>query len=99
MGDKERNLKRARRIKSAISLDLRRLRTGRITLRSVLEDPQSTSLAHCAVFIVLKTAPNLGEKGAKRVCIESKVWGYDKLGSLDKMQREEILMNLPARAR
>ena len=99
MGDKERNLKRARRIKSSVSLDLRRLKVGRITLRSVLEDPYSTSLSHCAVFVVLKNAPNLGEKGAKRVLLESKVWPLDKLGGLDKMQREEILTNLPARAR
>lgn len=99
MGDKERNLKRARRIKSAISLDLRRLKVGAITLRSVLEDPHSTSLSHCAVFVVLKSAPNLSEKSAKRILLESKVWPLDKLGNLEKIQLEEILMNLPARAR
>lgn len=99
MGDKERNLKRARRIKSAIALDLRRLKTGHITLRSVLEDPYSTSLSHCSVFNVLKASPNLGEKGAKRVLLDSKVWPLDKLGNIDRFQREEILANLPARAR
>lgn len=99
MDKKERNLKRARRIKSSIALDLRRLKTGNITLRSVLEDPESTSLKHCAVFNVLKSAPHLGEKGAKRVLLEAKVWPYDKLGTIDQFHREEILSNLPARAR
>lgn len=99
MDKKERNLKRARRIRSLTALDMRRLRSGDITLRSVLEDPQSTSLRFCGVFDVLKNAPNLGEKGAKRVLLESRVWPLDRLGALTVMQREEILMNLPARAR
>lgn len=99
MASKERNLKRARRIKSSIATDLRRLKTGQLALRSVLENPQSTSLKHCQVFNVLKSAPNLGEKGAKRVLLQSRVWPMDKLGTLSAIELDEILLNLPARAR
>jgi hypothetical protein len=96
---KEQNLRRARKIKSSIALDLRRLKNGNITLRSVLETPQSTSLVHCSVFNVLRAAPNLGEKGAKRVLLESKVWPMDKVGNLSQYELDLILSNLPARAR
>ena len=99
MTKKQRQLAKARRVRSSITDETRALKNDRITLQSVLEDPESFSLGRCRVFDVLRRAPHLGEKGAKKVLLEAKVWPLDRLRDVPLFDREEILKCLPPRAR
>jgi hypothetical protein len=93
------NLTRARRIKAAINDEFGLMKKGETSLVDVLRDPSQYQMRRCDIWDVLRRAPKLGEKGAKRVLLHAKVWPHDKLGDLTPSQRDDILAWLPARAR
>lgn len=92
-------LKKARAIRSKITLETKRMQSGDVTLHSVLEDPNSSSLGRLQVYALLRRAPGLGDKGAKRILLGCKVWPLDRVRDLDQYTREEIIKDLPPRAR
>jgi hypothetical protein len=96
---KEKRLRKARKTRSQISSDFAALRNGHITLRDVLEDPESTSLGRVVVYDVLRRSPHLGKAGAKKILLTSKVWPMDRLNDISKWDRDEILKCLPPRAK
>jgi len=87
-----------------MSAELRRLsdvnRDDHIDLDDALASPGSfLGLSRCRVYDVLRRAPHLGDKGAKRVLLQSKVWPLTRLGELQPVELEEIKRNLPGRAK
>lgn len=92
-------LQNARRIRSKITRETKLMQSGTITLRSVLEDPESFSLSRLQVYALLRRAPGLGDKGAKKVLLGCKVWPLDRVRDIDQYVREEIIKDLPPRAR
>lgn len=101
MPKKTRNdqLKRARLIRSKIAYETKRMKSGDVALESVLEDPYSSSLGRLQVYALLRRAPGLGDKGARKVLLECKVWPLDRVRDLEQFVREEIIKDLPPRAR
>ena len=79
--------------------DTRALKNGRITLESVLKDPESCSLGRLQVYALLSKAPKLGKKGAKKVLLHAGIWPLDRVRDIDLYQREEIIKALPPRVR
>lgn len=96
---RQKQLRRARKIRSSISAERRALKLGRIALTDVLGNPERFSLGRCKVFDVLKSAPGLSDKGAKKILLMEKIWPLDRLQDLSLMQREDIINALPPRAR
>lgn len=92
-------LRRARVIRSKIARETRRMQSGEVTLESVLQDPYSNSLGRLQVYALLRRAPGLGDKGAKKVLLGCKIWPLDRVRDIDQYLREEILKDLPPRAR
>jgi hypothetical protein len=83
-----------------MSRDIDALRDARIELRDALDDPGSfLGLSRCRVYDVLRHAPHMGNAGAKKVLLTSKVWPLDRLGEVSQYDREEIIKCLPPRAR
>jgi hypothetical protein len=71
-----------------------------IDLRDALEAPERyQGLSRCQVYDVLRRAPHLGPKGAKKILLTAKVWPLSRLGNLEAIERAEILRCLPPRAR
>lgn len=99
MNKRARQLQKARRIRSSITAQTRRLHDGQITLTSVLEDPKRYSLGRLTVYALLCKAPGLSSKGAKKILLETKVWPLDKVRDIELFDREEIIKALPPRAR
>lgn len=98
-GSRTSNLTRARKIKAAINDEFGSMKRDEITLVDVLRDPSQYQMRRCDIWDVLRRAPKLGEKGAKRVLLYAGVWPHDKLGDLSTQQRDDILSWLPPRAR
>src|ERR1044072_597692 len=96
---KNEQLTRARQIRSKIAREPKRMQSGEVTLESVLQDPYSNSLGRLQVYALLRRAPGLGDKGARKVLLSCKVWPLDRTRDLDQYIREEILKDLPPRAR
>lgn len=99
MATKSGNLSRARKIKAKIGDEFGAMKRGEIDLLDVLRNPSDYQMRRCDIWIVLCRAPKLGDKGAKRVLLRARVWPHDKLGELSVQQRDDILAELPARAR
>lgn len=93
------NLSRARKIKSKVNSEFGVLQRGDVSLVRVLQTPEEFELRRCDIWDVLRRSPKLGRKGAKRVLLRARVWPHDKLMDLTPQQREDILAELPARAR
>jgi hypothetical protein len=51
------------------------------------------------VYALLRRAPGLSDKGVKKVLLGLKVWPMDRVRDLDLYTREEIIKDLPPRAR
>jgi hypothetical protein len=96
---KLKRLEKARLIRSVASSELQALKEGRITLRDVLEEPENTSLGHVKIYNVLCRAPHLGEAGAKKILLSSKVWPMDRLDAISRWDLDEIMKYLPPRAK
>lgn len=92
-------LKVARRIRSLIARDMQRMSSGEIHLQDVLESPERFSCSRLQVYALLSRAPGLGKKSAKKICLEVKVWPMDRTRDLDLYVREDIIKDLPPRAR
>ncbi len=96
--NRQKRLAKARRIRTRIGLEFKRLEKGQITLRDVLEDPSETPLRRARIYDVLRRSPHMGKSGAKKVLLDAQVWPLDKLGDIELYDREEILKSLPPRA-
>jgi hypothetical protein len=92
-------LQKARRIRSKMHLEKQRLASGDIHVVSVLEDPKAFSLGRLNVFALLRCAPGLSDKGAKKILLSAKIWPLDRVRDIDLYLREEIIRDLPPRAR
>lgn len=99
MGTRAKNLKKARKVRAQIASQFDDLKNDRIKLTDVLEDSSNTFLSRVDVWDVLRRAPHLGPKGAKRVLVKAKVWPHTKVGALTRDERNAILQWLPPRAR
>lgn len=100
MGPKERRLRKARKVRSRMSAELRELHDANINLVDALASPGSfLGLSKCRVYDVLRRAPHMGDAGAKRVLLTVKVWPLDRLSEVSQFEREEIIKALPSRAR
>lgn len=99
--NKQRNeqLKRARKIRSRQSREYKRMSSGELHVTDVLQDPQSYSLGRLHVYALLRRAPGLSDKGAKKICLGLKIWPMTRTRDLDQYTREEIIKDLPPRAR
>ena len=92
-------LAKGRKIRSNQSREFDELASGELHVSDVLRNPQSFALGRLGVYYVLRRAPGLSDKGAKKICLEVKVWPMDKPRELDQFTREEIINDLPPRAR
>lgn len=92
-------LKRARRIRSKQFREGRLMKSGELHVSDVLQDPQAYSLGRLQVYTLLRRAPGLSDKGAKKICLGLKIWPMDRVRDLDQYIREEIINDLPPRAR
>lgn len=99
MATKTGHLSRARKIKAKIGDEFGAMTRGEIELNDVLRNPEDFEMRRCDIWVVLRRAPKLGDKGAKRVLLRARVWPHDKLSELSPQQRDDILRELPARAR
>lgn len=73
--------------------------SGELHVTDVLQDPQSYSLGRLHVYALLRRAPGLSDKGAKKICLGLKIWPMTRTRDLDQYTREEIIKDLPPRAR
>jgi hypothetical protein len=96
---RDEQLVRARRIRSKMSKQWRLMKQGELHVADVLQDPYMYSLGRSQVFTLLRRAPGLSDKGAKKICLQEKVWPMDRVRDLDQFIREEIIKALPPRAR
>lgn len=92
-------LAKGRKIRSRQSKEFEQLTTGELHVSDVLQDPQQYALGRLGVYYVLRRAPGLSDKGAKKICLGLKVWPMDRPRELDQYTREEIIRDLPPRAR
>lgn len=92
-------LVRARRIRSKQSRELALLKTHQLHVTDVLTDPYSYSLGRLHVYALLRRAPGLGDKGAKKILLGLKIWPMTRTRDLNQYTREEIVKDLPPRAR
>lgn len=92
-------LARARHIRSKMSREWRLMKDSKLHVTDVLQDPYKHSLGRSQVFTLLRRAPGLSDKGAKKICLQEKVWPMDRVRDVDKYVREEIIRALPPRAR
>lgn len=92
-------LVRARQIRSKQSREMKRMQAGELHVTDVLQDPQRYSLGRLHVYALLRRAPGLSTKGAKKICLGLKIWPMDRVRDLDQFIREEIIKDLPPRAR
>lgn len=90
-------LRAAREIKRLQGAALGELSQGFVTLRDVLESP-SDALKHVPVHRVLEHAPGMGDDGVKKVLTACNIYALDRLGSLNREERQALLENLPPRA-
>lgn len=83
-----------------MSRDLNALRDARIELHDALASPGSfPGLSRVRVYDVLRRAPHLGNTGAKKILLTTKVWPLDRLGEVSQFDRDEIIKCLPPRAK
>jgi hypothetical protein len=73
--------------------------SGELHVSDVLRNPGHYALGRFTVYALLKCAPGLSDKGAKKICLGLKVWPMDRVRQLDQYTREEIINDLPPRAR
>lgn len=101
MKTKSRNeqLARARKIRSKQAREMQRMSSGELHVSEVLQDPQQYSLGRLHVYALLRRAPGLSDKGAKKICLGLKVWPMTRTRDLSQYTREEIIKDLPPRAR
>lgn len=92
-------LVRARKIRRRQAKEALALKDHQLHVTDVLKDPYQYSLGRLQVFALLRRAPGLSDKGAKKICLGLKIWPMDKVRDLDKFTREEIIKDLPPRAR
>lgn len=92
-------LKRARKIRSKQSKQLKLMQSHELHITDILQDPQQYALGRLQVFALLRRAPGLGDKGAKKILLGLKIWPMDRVRDLNKYTREEIIKDLPPRAR
>lgn len=96
--NRQKRLAKARRIRTRIGAEFRRLENGQIALRDVLEDPSETPLRRARIYDVLRRSPHMGKSSAKKILLQEGIWPLDRLGELSKFDRDEILKSLPPRA-
>jgi hypothetical protein len=78
---------------------MQRMLSGEFHVTDVLQDPQHYSLGRLHVYALLRRAPGLSDKGVTTVLLGLKVWPMDRVRDLDLYTREEIIKDLPPRAR
>lgn len=78
---------------------MQRMSSGELHVTDVLTDPQSYALGRLQVYALLRRAPGLSDKGVKKICLGLKIWPMDRTRDLDLYIREEIIKDLPPRAR
>lgn len=98
LSKRKKNLARARRVRSGMATEFKRLREGEVLLLDLLESPEGP-LTHARIWDVLRKAPHLSDMGSKRILLIAKVWPLTKLGELEPVEIEEIIRCLPPRAR
>jgi hypothetical protein len=101
MKNRNRNqqLARARRIRSKQAREMQRMSSGQVHVSEVLQDPQHYALGRLHVYALLRRAPGLSDKGVKKILLGLKIWPMDRVRDLDLYTREEIINDLPPRAR
>ncbi len=75
------------------------MRDGALHVTAVLQDPERYALGRLHVYALLCRAPGLSKNGAKKICLGLKVWPMTRTRDLEQFVREEIIMDLPPRAR
>ena len=96
---RDEQLARARKIRSKQSREMRLMQSGELHVTAVLQDPQHYALGRLHVYALLRRAPGLSDKGAKKICLGLKVWPMTRVRDLDQYTREEVIKDLPPRAR
>lgn len=96
---KKKRLVLARRTRDLRASEFARMRDGEFHVRDVLEDPESFSIGSCKLYDLLRRAPHLGTAGAKKICINSRVWPMDRVVDISKWDRDVICQSLPPRAK
>lgn len=101
MGTANRRLKEARKHRHRVATAFKLLESGEITLENLLtrQDIKAHSLAKVDLWDVLRRAPNLGRKGAQKVCERAKVFPHTRMRELTDDERSRIIDALPPRAR
>lgn len=79
--------------------EFKKLKNGSISLVEILRDPSETPLRRARLYDLLRRSPHLSDKGAKKICLETKLWPLDRVEDIDLFMREEIIKALPPRAR
>jgi hypothetical protein len=97
--NRNQQLARARRIRSKQGREMQRMLSGEFHVTDVLQDPQHYSLGRLHVYALLRRAPGLSDKGVKKILLGLKIWPMDRTRDLDLYTREEIISDLPPRAR
>lgn len=90
---------RARKIRTKQSQEMKRMQSGVVHVTQVLENPRLFSLGRLHVYALLRRAPGLSDKGAKKICLGLKIWPMTRVRDIDQFTREEIIKDLPPRAR
>jgi len=97
MGTSSRRLARARKIRHRMSSELNALSNGDMNIEHALRNP-SPALKRCRVYDVLRRAPHIGDKKARRLCERTKLWPHERLGSIPLKKRDELIAALPHRS-
>lgn len=92
----EQRLSKGRRIRSLMTSEMRRLSKGHIHIEDAIRDP-SDALGRCAIYDVLRRAPGIGERTARKLCIRFQLWPHDSVASIPAEQRENLIAALPDR--
>lgn len=88
----------ARRARKARAVHITRLKAGTTRLADVLKSPPD-ALKTCDVYAVILATYNMGIAGARTVCAKANVDPTLTLGELTKIQRQNLIKNLPKRAK
>lgn len=98
MASKSKRLAAARKKKSQAARMLGALEAGEVGLVIIL-NRNPVALQAVRIEHLLRRAPHMGEKGARKTLEEAQIWPLRRVGDLTSSERQRIINQLPRRAK